>query len=285
MNIRYELHIKDIGGGRYVKPHACYTLDLNERQQFCSFLESVKFPDGFASNISRGANKKDGKLSGLKSHDCHILLQRLLPIGVRGFLRQDVHNVLVELSCFFNILCSRTLYVKDLEAIRENIVFVLCKMERIFPPAFFDIMIHLAVHLPHAALIAGPVTYIERFLRTPKGYVRNKARPEGSIAKAYISKECLTFCSMYLQGLETKFNRQDRNYDYPPFQQYGVFKIFIHRVRPLGSTKYISLAIEDYDRALWYVLHNCEEIQSYFEEHLQELMVESRANISQRQQK
>nr|CAD1824795.1 unnamed protein product [Ananas comosus var. bracteatus] len=41
---------------------------------------------------------------------------------------------------------------------------------------------------------------IERYLGCLKDTVSNKARPEGSIAVAYIVNECLTFCSMYLQG-------------------------------------------------------------------------------------
>ena len=40
---------------------------------------------------------------------------------------------------------------------------------------------------------------IERRLGTFKGYVRNRARPEGSIAEAYISTEALTFCSKYIE--------------------------------------------------------------------------------------
>ncbi|CAN1791692.1 hypothetical protein LINPERHAP1_LOCUS19427, partial [Linum perenne] len=72
-------------------------------------------------------------------------------------------------------------------------------------------MVHLAVHLPHEAKLGGPVQYrwmypIERFLGTLKGFVRNKAHPEGSIAESYIVNECLTFCSMYLDGIETQFN-------------------------------------------------------------------------------
>ena len=40
---------------------------------------------------------------------------------------------------------------------------------------------------------------IERRLGTFKGYVRNRARPEGSIAEAYIATEALTFCSKYIE--------------------------------------------------------------------------------------
>lgn len=78
-----------------------------------------------------------------------------------------------------------------------------CKLEMIFPPSFFDVMLHLPIHLAQEAITGGPVQYrwmypIERFLRRLKSFVKNKARPEGSIAEAYILQECVNFCSMYL---------------------------------------------------------------------------------------
>ncbi|KAH7515866.1 hypothetical protein FEM48_Zijuj10G0071900 [Ziziphus jujuba var. spinosa] len=51
------------------------------------------------------------------------------------------------------------------------------------------------------------------YLHKLKGYVRNKAHPEDSIAKGYIDCECLTFCSLYLDDVETIFNRPYRNLD------------------------------------------------------------------------
>ena len=39
----------------------------------------------------------------------------------------------------------------------------------------------------------------------------NKARPEISIAEAYVATECVTFCLMYLDDIKIKFNRTDRN--------------------------------------------------------------------------
>ena len=49
-------------------------------------LEVMKFADGFASNISRCVILKEGKLYGLKNHDCHVLLQPLLQIGIQPYL-------------------------------------------------------------------------------------------------------------------------------------------------------------------------------------------------------
>ena len=40
-----------------------------------------------------------------------------------------------------------------------------------------------------------------------KSFVRNKAHPEGSIAEGYLAEESLTFCSRYIDDMETRFNR------------------------------------------------------------------------------
>ena len=50
-----------------------------------------------------------------------------------------------------------------------------------------------------------------RFLSKLKSYCRNKRYPEGSIAEGYLAKECMTFCSRYLEDVETRLNRPSRN--------------------------------------------------------------------------
>lgn len=68
LNIKKELHLK-LEGNKLLKPHASYTLSLNERREFCQFLKSVKFPNGYVANISNCVSIKDAKVLGLKSHD------------------------------------------------------------------------------------------------------------------------------------------------------------------------------------------------------------------------
>ena len=167
MKMRKELHLEK-HGDRYIKPRAKYTLTLSERREFCDFVNKIKYPDGFAVNISKNVSVKDGKLGSLKSHDCHVLLQRVLPIGIRKFLPKDIYTALVELSYFFQQICAKSLKKAIVQKLEEQIILILCKLERIFPPAFFDIMVHLAVHLPREARLAGPVGYrwmypIERY--------------------------------------------------------------------------------------------------------------------------
>ncbi|XP_042967343.1 uncharacterized protein LOC122300620 [Carya illinoinensis] len=83
LGVRKELHLKR-EGERVTLPHASYTLQGVERTKFCEWLVDVKFPDGFAANISRCVSVRDCKISGLKSHDNHVFLQQLLPIAVGG---------------------------------------------------------------------------------------------------------------------------------------------------------------------------------------------------------
>jgi hypothetical protein len=111
-------------------------------------LKGVKFLDGYASNIGWCVNKLPCNLSGMKSHDCHVFLQRLLPIAIHGYLKPEIQTTLTELSTFFKQLCARTLKVNFLKQMKEDIVIILCKLEQIFPPAIFDIMVHVAIHLP-----------------------------------------------------------------------------------------------------------------------------------------
>ena len=144
-------------------------MTTDEKRKFCGFLKTAKFPDSFAFNILKCVSVKDGKIFGLKSHDSHVLLQRLLLAGVRPFLPANVSGTIVELSNFFKELTAKTLKVETLNKLQESIVIILCKLERIFSPVFFDVMIHLAVHLSAEAKLVGPVGYswmypIERYV-------------------------------------------------------------------------------------------------------------------------
>ncbi|XP_075636910.1 uncharacterized protein LOC142609180 [Castanea sativa] len=223
--------------GSFDKPRVFFSLYPEEIDGFYEFLKSVKYPDGYAANISRSVTTRNGRLLNLKSHDCHVLLQRILPIGMQGFANKDICTVLFELGSFFQDLCSRTLRKSDLEKLKGRILLILSQFKKYFPPTFFDVMVHLTIHLPREAILKGPVQYrwmypIERFLGMLKRFVSNRARPEGSIAKAYILKECINFSSLYLDGAETVHNGRESNAD---CGEYGPGLIFSQTARPTGS--------------------------------------------------
>jgi len=199
---------------KYTLLAALYKLDNDEKDNLCKFLYGVKMPDGVSSNI-RCVDLKACQVSGLKSHDYHLILHKLLPLVVWRILPQQVVVVLIQLSNFSDALCSKELGEADLDKLSTTIVDTLCRLKMIFPPSFFDIMMHFPIHLAKESKLRGVVCYrwmylVERYLHTAKGYVRNKAHPEGSIAKGYILEECLTFCSRFMD-MDTKLNRADRH--------------------------------------------------------------------------
>ena len=145
--------------GKFLKPKASYTLTKCQKEDVCHWVKQLKFPDGYSSNVGRCVNLEECKFYGLKSHDCHVFMQRLMPIAFRELLPQAVWEVITEVSLFFREICSSTLKVEHMMMVEKNIVETLCKLEKIFPPGFFDSMEHLPVHLAYEARVGGPVQY------------------------------------------------------------------------------------------------------------------------------
>ena len=139
MKIRPELHPIILPNGKYELSNAPYTLSPEEKMRLLSVLKHLRVPDGYASNIFRYVNLKERKLFNLKSHDCYILMQDLLPIAKDNHLVE----VICALSSFFKELRAKELTIEKLDEIGANVVVTLCQMEKLFSPSFFTIMVHL----------------------------------------------------------------------------------------------------------------------------------------------
>ena len=131
-------------------------------------------------------------------------MQQLLSVAVRGLLPKKVRTLIIRLCSFFNKICQRVLEREMLQQLNDEIIEILCGFERYFPPSFFDIMIHLTIHLGREAQLCGPVHFrwmypFERHMKTLKDYIRNYARPEGCIAESYLAEESMRFFSEFLQ--------------------------------------------------------------------------------------
>ena len=121
---------------KYTLPAALYHLNKDDKKILCQFLQGAKMPDGFSSNIRRCVDVNACKISGLKTHDYHIILQKLLPLVVRKILPKDVVAPLIQRSRFFTALCSKEPLEDDLEKLSTSIKETLCRLEMVFPPAF-----------------------------------------------------------------------------------------------------------------------------------------------------
>ena len=91
-----------------------------------------------------------------------------------------------------------------------------------FPPSFFDIMVHLIVHLVPQIEALGPMYFhemwtYERFMSILNVYVSNRAHPEGSMIEAYTTEEAIEsggpLCNKCLKDLIA--------IDLPPSQHEG----------------------------------------------------------------
>ena len=157
MGIRSELHAIVNDKGRAYLPPAAYTLSKKKKIEFCESLAGVKVPEGYSSNIRNLLNMENLKLVGLKSHDCHVLMQHLLPVAIRSILPKNVRFSITKLCLFFNAIYSKVFDPKELTALEDGIVVTLCQLEMYFPPSFFDVMIHLPVHLVREVQFCRPV--------------------------------------------------------------------------------------------------------------------------------
>ena len=81
LGIRPDQHPM-IKNDKYTLPPALYFLDRDDKKILCQFLQGVKMPDGVASNIRSCVDVNACKVSGFKTHDYHIILQKLLPLVV-----------------------------------------------------------------------------------------------------------------------------------------------------------------------------------------------------------
>lgn len=101
----------------------------------------------------------DYKLSGLKSHDSHVLMQNLLPMAIRGLMLRGPRVSISRICNFYNELCQRELDRNKLEKLEKEVAEAMCMLERYFPPYFFDVMVHLTIHLVREARLGGPVQF------------------------------------------------------------------------------------------------------------------------------
>jgi len=150
-----------------------------EKRSFCQCLWSVKVPQGYSSNIKSLVALNNMKLVGLKSHDCHVLMQQLLAVAIRRILPDKVRVLITRLCFLFNDICSKVIDPRQLDDLENEAAIVLCQLKIYFPPSFFDIMVHLIVHLVREIQLCGLVFLrwmypIERYMKVLKGYTKNQ---------------------------------------------------------------------------------------------------------------
>jgi hypothetical protein len=112
--------------------------------------------------------------------------------------------VITRMCHFFNAISKKVINVIELDEIRKEMRVTMCQLEMCFPPSFFDMMEHYMIHLVDQVFILGPMYMhhmypYERHMVVMKGYVRNRAHPEGSMIEGYTTKEVIEHCIDYIK--------------------------------------------------------------------------------------
>ena len=202
---------------------------------------------------------KDLKLVGLKSHDCHVLMQQLLVVAIRDILPKKVKNAITHLCFFFNAICSKVINPLKLDELENEAAIILCQLEMYFAPLFFDIVIHLIVHLVREIKCHGLVYLrwmypVEQYMKILKRYTKNLHYLEGSIVERYIAEEAIEFCFEYMEKEKPVGVPKSRHEN---------------RVRGKGSRglHVITPSLEELHQAHFYILNNSNEVLSYIVHH------------------
>jgi hypothetical protein len=114
--------------GKYSLPPALYYLGNDEKTYLHKFLEGFKISDGYASCFKRLVGVKACNVSGGKTHDCHIIFQKLLPLIVSNIFPQEVTMPLIKFSSFLNSICSKELGFEELDNLNTLIRESLCRL-------------------------------------------------------------------------------------------------------------------------------------------------------------
>ncbi|XP_043814060.1 uncharacterized protein LOC122723981 [Manihot esculenta] len=207
---------------------------------------------GFKRVIDEDAAEINSRLSkqcGWRKKKYLLGFTRIMPIAFRELLPSNVWQPLTKLSNYFRELTSTAISESDMLRLHGEIPLIICKLERVFPPSFFDCMEHLPIHLAYEAWLVGPVQYrwmypFERYLRRLKNNVKNKARVEGSICNAYLVEEATSFCAHYFKSyVQTRHRKVPSNVDISESNENyeGNLSIFMQFGRPIGkgTTRYL----------------------------------------------
>jgi hypothetical protein len=248
-------------------PAACFTTSPEELEQFFRCLLGVKVPHGYSGNISRYLDVAKKRFTGMKSHDCHVLMTQILPVAIRGIMDEHVRDTLFGLCNFFDVITRKSIGVRQLKMLQDEIVVILCELEIYFPPAFCDICVHLLLHVVEDIKQLGP-TFLhnmmpfERQNGVMKGYVRNRARPDASMAKGFLTYECISFCQNYLSTED-----DEDHVGLPPRTHLGRLAGVGHREGYRSVHVGIENRRDDFDRAHRVALQHLKLTEPFVQEH------------------
>ncbi|KAI5312716.1 hypothetical protein L3X38_041890 [Prunus dulcis] len=96
LNMGVKINLQPEYGERRTRlPPRPWNLSRAKKRAVCHSFYGIKVPEGYCSNIKNLVSLKDSRLLGLKSHNCHTLMQQLLPMAIRSVLEKPARYMKV----------------------------------------------------------------------------------------------------------------------------------------------------------------------------------------------
>lgn len=127
----------------------------------------------------------------------------MLPLCLRNICDKKVVEVIMRVKRLFCRIFSKVVDINDKQHMLDDVAETVCSIEKEIPPYIFVVMMHLPIHLVQELFMCGPVHTrsmypFEHYMKGLKGYVKNKAKLEGSMANGYMREEAIGFMNEYL---------------------------------------------------------------------------------------
>jgi hypothetical protein len=146
---------------------------------FLDTLAKLNVPIGYAPRFKKHVK---GKFKVMKSHNYHILFQKVLLVCMKHTMIQEPKVSILQICKIFQLICTKVYDPSTYHVLKVRIITTLYLLEKVFPPRLFDLMTHLVVHLIDELNICGPVHFrwmypIKHAMKNLKGYVQNMCKP------------------------------------------------------------------------------------------------------------
>jgi hypothetical protein len=105
-------------------------------------------------------------------------MQQLLSLCLRGLMDQHTRITIMHMNRIFRHICAKVLDPTNMGTLREDATITMCMLKMTMSPSFFDIMVHVILHLVDELYMCGPVHTrwmycVERLNKVLKRYVWN----------------------------------------------------------------------------------------------------------------
>jgi hypothetical protein len=152
--------------------------NTRREESYMHFPEGDQSPDWVFSEYEEASVDEGLVNNTLQGSRLSCMLTVFLPIAIRAIKPEFLKIAITRMCYFFSKISQKTIGKQELNDLHEFVVETQNQLEICLPPAFFDIMPHLMIHIVHQIQALGPcylheMWSYERFMSVLSRYMHN----------------------------------------------------------------------------------------------------------------